>query len=118
MNDMVPVAAKKTSELERWASVLEIAPAHALTEAITIEYKSPAGLHIPQQAKTPKPSFFRVLKMGAGFADHPNTKGVEIGDIILPHTGYPYNVDGRGVQVVKAENCIGRVPKADWEASL
>jgi len=66
MNDMVPVAAKKTSELERWASVLEIAPAHALTEAITIEYKSPAGLHIPQQAKTPKPSFFRVLKMGAG----------------------------------------------------
>ena len=118
-NDMVPVAEpKKSGELERWAKVLEIAPEHALTEAIMIEYKSPNGIVIPQQVKAPKPSFFKVLKMGAVFAEHPNTKGVQIGDIVVPHTGYPFNVDGKGVQIVKAENCIGRVPKADWEASL
>lgn len=106
------------SELERWTSLMDVAPDHALTVAIAVEFKSAAGIVIPSSVKAPKPSFFRVLKMGPGFADHPNTRGAEVGDIVVPYEGYPYGVDGKQVQIVKSEKCIGRISKAAWEASL
>jgi co-chaperonin GroES (HSP10) len=105
------------SELERWTKVLDLAPEMALTEAIKVEMKSAFGIHIPESVKAPKSSFFRVLKMGPGFAEHANVKGTEIGDIVVPREGYPFTIDGKLVQVVKAENCIGKVTKAAWEAS-